>query len=183
MNRNSRTTWIVTLALPLAGFFANSPAMKADVPDSEQVNKLLSDAKTQAFELKEDAATMETYSRSNLSWESHAAAIIQMKEHVNEAGRQLKKLEDIRGTASPWHATAIERIRPLLKQLASDTEAVIERVNSSRGRIHTGDYKEYLEANADSAEDLAQLIADFVDYGKTKDKLERLTDKLELPNP
>jgi len=180
----NKTTWLVTLALPVAGFFAISSGMRAaDVPDSEQVNKLLSDVKTQAFELKEDAATMESYSRWNLNWESHAAAVNQMREHVNEAGRQLRKLEDARGTASPWQATAIDRIRPLLKQLAADTEMVIERINSNPARIRTGDYREYLEANSDSSEQLAQMIADFVNYGRTKDRLDRLTNKLELPNP
>jgi len=184
MNRNSRTTWILTLALPVAGFFAISSAIRAGgVPDSEQVNRLLSDVKTQAFELKEDAANMEAFSRSNMSWESQAMAVAQMRDHINEAGRQLKKLEEARATASPWQATAIDRIRPLLKQLASETSAVIERINGNQGRIHTGDYQEYLEANADSADQLAQLIADFVNYGRTKDRQERMTNKLELPNP
>jgi hypothetical protein len=184
MNRNSRTTWILTLALPVAGFFAISSAIKAaGVPDSEQINRLLSDVKTQAFELKEDAAIMETFSRSNVPWESHVMAINQIRDHLNEAGRQLKKLEDARATASPWQATAIDRIGPLLRQLASDTSAVIERINSSHGRIHTGDYQEYLEANADSADQLAQLISDFVNYGRTKDRQERPTNRLEIPNP
>ncbi len=43
------------------------------------------------------------------------------------------------------------------------------------------EYKDYIEANADVADKLAGLIADFVDYGNTKNKLERLTAKLELP--
>ena len=69
-----------------------SPALAtADVPDSEQVSKLLSEAKTQAFQLREDASTMESYTRSNASWQSHSAAVDQMKEHINAAGRTLTK--------------------------------------------------------------------------------------------
>ena len=77
----------IPLALLAAGIYITSLAKDTSVPDSEQVSKLLSEAKTQAFQLKEDASTMEAYTRSNLGWESHAAAIEQMKEHINAAGR------------------------------------------------------------------------------------------------
>jgi hypothetical protein len=47
------------LALLVAGILVMSPALAtADVPDSEQVSKLLSEAKTQAFQLREDASTI-----------------------------------------------------------------------------------------------------------------------------
>jgi hypothetical protein len=52
-----------------------------------------------------------------------------------------------------------------------------------RDLIRHGDYQEYLEANADSADQLAQLISDFVNYGRTKDRQERPTNRLEIPNP
>jgi hypothetical protein len=37
-----------------------------------------------------------------------------------------------------------------------------------------------VETNAYLASDLSDLIADFVSYGKTKTKFERLTSRLEL---
>ena len=50
----------MALALPALAVVVFSPALRAaDAPDSEQVNKLLSDAKTQAFQLKEDASAMD----------------------------------------------------------------------------------------------------------------------------
>jgi hypothetical protein len=42
------------------------------------------------------------------------------------------------------------------------------------------EYKDYLEANADYSADLAAMIADFVDYGKTKQGFERLTAKTRV---
>jgi hypothetical protein len=144
------------------------------------VNRLLSDAKVVAFELKEDAAIIESYARSSPGWESLASTVAQVKEHIGQARLQLTKLENARAGAWPWQIVAIDRIRPLFGQLIFDIEAAVERVEDSRARTHTSDYKEYLEANADSAERLAQLVADFVDYTRTKDRLERLTNELEL---
>jgi hypothetical protein len=126
------------LALLVAGILVMSPALAtANVPDSEQVSKLLSEAKTQAFQLMEDASTMESYTRSNASWQSHPAAVDQMKEHINAAGRTLTKLEDARHTASPWQATAMDRVKPLLKEIASNTETVIQlHQQESQTTIH-----------------------------------------------
>lgn len=171
-------------ALMLAGFLAPSSPVRAAVnptvnPDSEQVSKLLSEAKTMAFQLKEDAVAMESYTRMNTTWESHSAAIHQIKEHINALSRQVGKLKAAEGAASPWQKTAIDRINPYLDEMVGYTTAVIERLNGDRK--HTiADYKDYLEANADYATDLAAMIGDFVDYGNARDKTERLGAKLEV---
>jgi hypothetical protein len=169
--------------LLLAGLLASPPASKAaGTPDSEQVSKLLSEAKTIAFELKEDAVTMESFTRMNVSMESHAVAINQIKDHINALERQTGKLKEARETGSPWQQTAIDRITPFLDELGGYTYAVIEHLN---GEVkHTpAEYKDYLQANADYATDLAAMIADFVDFGRSKDRMQHLAEKLEIPKP
>ena len=181
MNKRTSIARSGTLVSLLAGFLvASSTVTAADAPDSEQVSKLLSEAKTLAFQLKEDAGTMETFTRMNVSLQSHAAAISQVKEHVNALGRQVTKLKDARNTASPWQKTAIDRINPFLDELGGYTSAVIEHINGQQ-KHSVDEYRDYLEANADYAADLAAMISDFVDYGKTKQRLERLTTRLEVP--
>jgi hypothetical protein len=169
--------------LLLAGLLASPPASKAaGTPDSEQVSKLLSEAKTIAFEMKEDAVTMESFTRMNVSMESHAVAINQIKDHINALERQTGKLKEARETGSPWQQTAIDRITPFLDELGGYTYAVIEHLN---GEVkHTpAEYKDYLQANADYATDLAAMIADFVDFGRSKDRMQHLAEKLEIPKP
>jgi len=182
MNARKSVVWIGVGALLAAGFFGGAFTVKAaDNPDSEQVSTLLSEAKTMAFQLKEDAATMETFTRSKASWQSHAAAIAQIKEHFNALSAQVTKLKAAKATASPWQKTAIDRIDPFLNEMSGYTEAVIEQLNKHPERLNTPEYKDYLEANADYSGDMAAMIADFVDYGRTKDRLQQLTDKLEVP--
>jgi hypothetical protein len=164
-----------------AGFLAaSSTAKAADVPDNEQVSKLLSETKTLAFQVKEDAVTMESYTRMNLSWDAHKTAISQMREHVNALGKQVAKLNDAKDLASPWQRVAIDRINPFLDELGGYTSAVIDRLNGEQ-RPSLDTYKDYLEANADYASDLAAMIGDFVNYGNAKHRMEKLTLKLELP--
>ena len=60
------------------------------------------------------------------------------------------------------------------------TYAVIEHLNGDK-KHSFAEYKDYLEANADYSADLAKMIGDFVDYGKTKQRVEKLGGKLEVP--
>jgi len=180
MKRYLYMTWAAPIAA--AGFLIFAPALKAvEVPDSEHVNKLLSEAKTMAFQLKEDAAFMETFTRSTASWETHAAQITYIKDHINELGKQEAKLKEARAEAAPWQRTAIDRILPFLNELEGYTSAVIEHINAAPRNLNSAEYKDYLEANADYAGDLATMISNFVSYGKEKERMERLTEKVELP--
>jgi hypothetical protein len=182
MNPRKAMVWVGTGALLLAGFLVTPATTKAaENPDSEQVSNLLSGAKTMAFQLKEDAETMETFTRMNASWQSHADAITQIKEHFNALSQQVDKLKAARDTASPWQKTAIDRIEPYLNEMSGYAEAVIETLSQHPDRLRTPEYKDYLEANADYSGDLAAMIADFVDYGRTKDRFQELTDRLEVP--
>jgi signal transduction histidine kinase len=166
----------------LAGCFAfATAAWAAGNAESDQVSRILSDAKIQAYQLKEDASQMESFTRSTASWESHADAIDKIKEDVNAMGRLLTRLQENRNSAAAWQQTAIDRVTPVAKELASTTTAAIDRLNKNPRRLNTADYQNYLEAIADSANNLAATVTDFVDYGKARQRLERLANKLELP--
>ena len=167
--------------VPVAMFACAAAAVAAAPPDSEQVSKLLAGAKSQALQLREDAATLESYTRMTNDWESHSIMVNQIKEHINVTGNTLAKLEDLRDSASPWQQTAIDRIEPLLKEIAHDTDTVIAFINTKPTRLFNPEYKDFVEANADNADHLARLISDFVDYGRAKSRLDRLGRKLEIP--
>lgn len=173
------TSRMIALGAVACLFFAMPGARAADQPDSEQVSRLLSDAKTMAYQLKEDAFEMETFTRMTVSWQSHAVAIARIREHVNALGKQASKLKEMRTVASPWQRTAIDRMEPYLDELGGYISAAIEHVNDKQHSLI--EYNDYLEANADYASDLATMISNFVDYGKTRQRLERLSSKLEIP--
>ena len=84
------------VALAIGATTTSLAAQVEDRPDSEQVSTLLSNVKTQAGMLREDASTMESYTRAGgLNWKSHAEAVNRMRDHINEAGRQLSKLQEV----------------------------------------------------------------------------------------
>jgi hypothetical protein len=174
-----KRAWMAMGTVVLLGV---SPAMKAAAaPDSEQVTKLLVETRALAFQLSTDAAYMETFTRVNVSTEAHALAINQVKDDVNALGRQAVKLQDAKHGAAPWQRTAIDRITPFLDELIGYTYAAIEHINTAPSFLTTAEYNDFLEANADYSSDLAAMISDFVKFGQTKERMERLTKKLEVP--
>ena len=169
-------------ATMLAGLVAFSTgARAAAVADSDQVSKILSDVKMEAFQLREDADQLESFSRSSASWQSHADAIEKIRQNVNAMGRLLARLQEKRSGATPWEQTAIDRISPIAKELAANTAAAIEHLKKNPERLNVAAYQDYLEAVVDSAHNLSAMIGSFVDYGKTQQRLERLSTRLEIP--
>jgi hypothetical protein len=103
-----------TPAILLIGWAGAANA--AVVPDSDHVAKLLAEAKTLAFQLKDDAVAMEGFTRMNVAWETHAVAINQIREHVNALETQEAKLKDARTEAAPWQKTAIPSVPTSMRQ-------------------------------------------------------------------
>src|SRR5690242_7804063 len=155
--------------------------LNARTTDSEQVLTLLSDAKVEAAVLQRDASELKAFTHSAVSWKSYADQLAQIKTHVNKVAAIVEELKDLRIIASPWQKVAIDRVNPLLQELAANTELIITKLSVNPSRVHMAPYKEYVAAHYDLAVDLASMIGELVEYGKTKAKFEALTRKLEMP--
>jgi CHASE3 domain sensor protein len=147
-------------------------AMAADV------TALFQEARSTATQLNRDAATMESFTRSNLSWQSHNAQIARIKDHINKAGSILSQMQAARGDAQPWHQDAIDGITLELKQLASNTESIINHLNENPKHLKDPTYVQYLRSNAQSASELAAAVGNVVDYDRTRTKMEELDAKV-----
>lgn len=173
---------LMAAALAGGGLFLGLSA-RADtntVGDSAKISGLLNDAKTHAAALKLDSEEMDSFTRSRASWQSFAAKVEQIKEHVNKAGEIVGQLGEIQGEGSPWQQQAITQIPVLLRELAANTQATIEYLNKNQSKVHTPEFKDYVKTNYELSTELNTLISDYVNYGNTKARLEELTKKLEI---
>lgn len=174
----------------IAGAFAvvaliaamSSSFVSAQSNDSAEINKLLTQAKSLAVQAEDHATTLKTYTTSGLSWESHASELNAMREHVNDLGKVAKQLSDARPQGSPWQQVAIDRIDPLLRDMAAQLTSTINHLNSHKSQIMMQQYRDYTSANDELAHRTATVISDLVEYGKAKSKADSLEKKLELPS-
>ena len=171
-----------TLALAAAALLIARLDVQAAPPeDNKEVSQLLEDIKGQAADLQRDSDELESFTRSDMSWQSHAEELDRIKERINAIGKTISKLQNLRSSASPWQREAIDRIMPVAKKLASNTTAAIEHLNKEPLKLHEPQYQQYLKSNAEAASNLAALVKDFVEYGKTRTTLEAYERKLEVP--
>lgn len=174
----SKHVAIVLLAIGAVTITSNT----AMAVDAETITKLLSDAKAEATTLNRDAQEMKALANSTAKWQAYADRLNRIREHVNRAGAIVQQMNDMRRTASQWQRIAIDRITPVLHELAENTKRTIEYLTANQSLVRMPLFRDYTAANAELAEALSETITDFVSYAHAKAKLEDLTRKLELPN-
>ena len=169
---------LAVLALALA---SGTSIGFAQTADSEQISNLLKQAKSHAVLAEHDAATLESYTRSKVSWELHGRQLSRIKEHVNELGQLNKQLSDLRAEGSAWQQVAIDQIDRRLREMANLLTATINQLNHNPSQVHMQAYRDYVKANCELTSRIAKMIDDFVDYDEAKSKAESLEQRLELP--
>ena len=181
--------YTVIAAVLLAGsVFAASPAQQptARCPDAvtwdfqKEASGLLGEVQVLSGKLRLDAEKLESFPRSKLSWESHANQLSLVREHVNQIGDRLKRIQEIRHVTSPWQQQAIDRIVPVAAELASRAQAAIEHLNENKSYLFAPTYTDHLSTIAQQAGELTDSVNTFVEYGNTRQKLEQLQQKLEI---
>ncbi len=78
-----------SLGLLLFAFTSMVPAVYGQSKGSSEVSGFLSEAKTEAVQLKQDAEELKSFTRSNLHWQTHSAKVEEIKQHVNASGKLL----------------------------------------------------------------------------------------------
>jgi DNA repair exonuclease SbcCD ATPase subunit len=183
MNKHQTTTLSLIVAFLIAGTLAIAPATKAataSAAGSEEINRLLAEVKAEAAALERDAVEIAAWTRARqMSWESHATNLRSMREHVNQAGQLLTRLNEAREGASLWQQEAIDRIHPLLKELADNTQSTINHLSDNQDRIYFPPYTDYAKAGADLAQELAALVSDYTKFGELEEEFHRLQEKLQ----
>jgi hypothetical protein len=148
-------------------------------PESDQLTQLLGEARAEAAELAKDADETESLIRNDVSWQTHAEMLDGVKEHVNNMARIVDKLKATRSSGSELQEQAVDRILPLLKELAANTTAAINYLNQNKTRPIGEPYTQYLKENADTAHQLASTVSSLFEYEKTMNKMGELKNKLQ----
>jgi len=174
-----RTSGGLAASLALLLFFA-SPVLKAQTADSEEISKLLTEAEDHAVLAADDAATLESYTRSSASWQIHSVKLAEIADHVNALGRVNKQLNDLSSQGSPWQQKAIGQIDSLLRDTAAQLTATHNHLRDNQSKIHQQPYIDYAHGSYERASKTAQMISAFVEYDKATSKVDALEEKLQM---
>ncbi|MGA8598840.1 MAG: hypothetical protein WB676_29325 [Bryobacteraceae bacterium] len=191
-----KASFAPALAL-LAGSVLAVPAAHAETPNGPvtiilvtseyssaqlEVTDLLKQVRASAAELSKDGDQLTGLMRSNVSRASYAASLDRIKSHINKTGDQLAQLEELKNEAAPWQQDAIDRITPLAREIATNTELAINHINEVPNNFYAQSYKDTLQAIADDAKQMKQNVSDFLDMAAAQQKADELQMKLASSN-
>jgi hypothetical protein len=170
----------LNLALLATGCLLTPAVVRAQQDDGERVMKLLTDAKAEAVQLRNDSDELSAIARSSKAWQTYSEKIDMIKGHVNATGKLLTEMREAEAVADSWQKAAMGQIEPLLQELAGNTDRTIKYLNENQSRVHMPEMKDLTKANLILARDLEGLIRDYVDYGNAKQTYERMAGKLKV---
>lgn len=150
--------------------------------DSTGITTLLQQTKEHAAKANLYAEELDTYARTQMTWESHATQLNRMKEEVNELGKDVADLSAARAEGSPWQQDAIDKIDPILRNMADHLSSTIRYLGEHQNQVHMPPYRDYARANYEHSQKMLTMIDDYIDYAEAKAQSEALEQKLLVPS-
>jgi hypothetical protein len=148
---------------------------------SGRASTLLAEIRAEGAPLRLNAETLGTFARNRqLSWQTHAAYLTRVKDHINAVGHRIAELQRMRDDVHPWQQQAIADVTSHAAQVAASTQAAIVHLRESRNRLFVSEYRDHLTTIAARSADMKQTVDKFLDYEKAQQKFQQLQNELEL---
>ena len=142
MRRNFATitglALLLTFLMPVKMLFAapihSLPAVTsshANWYDVEEASNLLNQMQNRAFRVRKEVARLQVQ-EIQLVWQAQAAKLARTKRDIDVIGRDLVRLDQIKGKLDPWQKNLLNTITPELHEMVYQADEA----------IHTGDARE-----------------------------------------
>lgn len=146
-----------------------------------EASQLLGEVHGLASALYREAESLQSFARNpQMARESHVVQLNQMREHINDTGARLARLQEIKHVTAPWQQSAISRLHPIAANVAEHTEAAIVHLNENPGYLFAPSYQEHLSEVAEQAGELKNTAGNFLAYNNAQQRLDRLQAMIEL---
>jgi len=172
MKRKSSVLSAATLAIILA-----VPVIQATATTlaNSDVNTPMKEAKQASSQLRNTADTLHAIThRGGLSWQSHSWYLNSVREKVDQLGKMLVNLENLKPHATDTQQMAIEAMRPRLVETANALTNAIELLNERHHNVYFGEYRDSVQTVSEQADSLHQTLDAVLAYEAAKAKLNNL---------
>lgn len=185
MNIRTIHPWL-TRFVAMMLFLAPAGMLAAQQGDSAAISNLLPEVKLHAANAERDADTLEGYTRNTLHWETHAAQIHMIRQHVNDLIEDSNKLSRLRSEGSPWQQQAIDHINEFLPQISTHLSAMINHLAENQKSVNSPKFRDYIRTNYKLIHTAHEAIDNWADYDEAKWKANALEQQLQVaaaPDP
>lgn len=126
---------------------------------NREANRLLKDMRYDARRVNYHADKLEQFAMNpQIDWQIHADQLNLVKARVDDMGKRLCRLEEIRRVATPDQQQAIRRTAPLVRYMADNTDAAIHYLNAYQNNFWTPAYRTYVQNLTNESHTLSHRI-------------------------
>jgi hypothetical protein len=144
------------VGLPIVSFAAT----RATDRDNPAAIELLKNMESAANDAADQASTLDSATLStNASWEVHAQKLQALKDDVNEIGRIVSRLEEMRTSLSPADLDSLDRATALAKEMAGNSQAAIHYLNVDQQNFWSPTYRKSLSNVETESLQLASTVS------------------------
>ena len=146
-----------------------------------EASRLLDQVRVDAMKARSRADKLEQFDMEpTISWHSHARQLTVIKQEVNDMGRKLCRLEQIRRVVAPWQQQTIDRIAPQIKLMADSAEDAIVFLNRNESSFWEPVNQKYAANIAQDSGRIVRSVTDFEKYVKAHNEETHLQQTLGL---
>jgi len=146
----------------------------------QEANTIFGDIQSDARQVVDHAATLQSFAYGDLSREAHAVQLMRVKAAVNDMGNKLCRLETIRRVTAPWQQKTIDQIAKTARLMADNTEDAIVFVNSHPEDLWSPTYGTYVNNLYKESRGVARTSANAEEYARTLHEYRGLRNELGL---
>jgi hypothetical protein len=131
----------LALLVPAAVAFA------AQTPDSASISKLFQQARDHAEQANDDISVLDSSRFSNYAPQMHGLYLQKVKEHAAELFRDYYQLQVLREKGTPQQREAIDRLEPLLKDMATSLTNTLQTFNAHPSHVQMPPYRNRIHSD------------------------------------
>ena len=164
----------ITLTAAIASLIASAPQMVAKTAGSvtvaQEARETLKELKGVAAKAAGEAENLDYLSqRSTVSADSHTTPLMELREEVNTMGKEIATLEAQRDSLEPWEQEAVDKVVPLLKEAADNTQGAIHFFNTNRTHLWSSDYQAYAQKVESDSNQIAKTLQNYLKYEEVRE--------------
>jgi hypothetical protein len=146
-----------------------------------EANQLIQGIQDDSVAASRHAATLDSFADSpQLSWQSHAEQLSNLKTEINDMGRKLCRLETIRTAVAPWQRTTIKRIAKDVVLMANNADDAIVYVTSHQRYLWNPTYENYTSNLYNLSASLQKTADHAVEYAHVRARDRELNREMEM---
>jgi hypothetical protein len=183
--------WVAVAALlliPIAAMASNRKC-EASAPTAEsytwefpaEATILLGEIQAEAALVRQSADRLQSYARYyQVSPQSHAEQLDNVRRSVNIIGENLCRLQTIRHVTAPWQQRAIDHLYPSAAALARHVTAAISNLREKPHGLYVTDYENHIDSVYNYADSINASAEAFIEHAQLQDRLKEAREKLEV---